>query len=167
MKKKFLGVLVSLIVISMFTVPAFAKPTETEITYTKKRVGPMALEWMMAGKSHIFHVVKSEQSGFIYVGDEAVGDPVFEYTAIGKMHTNSKSGIQPWHFDYVWTSIAKPDSGFEGRLNGLAIGNSMFIVSGILHGFGDFEGEKLVVEAERQSPRTSGIAIFTGVHTTP
>ena len=167
MNKKVLGIFVSLLVMAMFAVPVMAKPTETEVTYTKKRIGAMAMEWRMAGKSPIFHVVRSEQSGFVYEGAEAVGDPVFSYTAIGKMHSNPSSLKQIWHFDYMWTSIADADSGYKGRLNGQAIGGPYFIVSGVMQGFGDFKGQKLVVECERQPPTSSGIAIFTGSLITP
>jgi len=164
MKKKILGTALVLTFLAILVIPVMAKSTETPVTYTKQRVGPMVVEWRMAGKSPIFHVVRSEQSGLVYEGDEAVGVPMFSYTAIGKMHTIPASGKQIWHFDYVWTSIDDVDSGFEGRLNGQAVGNPLFTVSGILNGFGDFKGEKLVVEAERQSPSSAGIAIFTGVH---
>jgi len=163
MNKKILGIFVSLLVVTMFTVPAIAKPTEIEVTYTKKRIGPMVVEWKDAGP--IFHVVKSEQSGVIYEGDQDLGDPTlasFTFTAIGKMHNNPSSLKQVWHFDYVWTSVDDPDSGFKGRLNGYAGDDSLFTVQGVLQGFGELKGQKLVVEAERQAPTSAGIAIFTG-----
>ncbi len=163
MNKKIFGLLVGLLVLVMLSVPVLAKTSETEITYTKVRVGPMAVEWKQAGP--IFHVVKSEQSGVIYLGDQDLGDPElasFTYTATGKMHNNPAILRQVWHFDYVWTSIAVADSGFKGRLNGDAVGNGLFTIQGILQGFGEFKGQKLVVVAERQTPTSAGIAIVTG-----
>lgn len=166
MKKRVFGVFFSLVVVAMFIVPAIAKPTGTEITYTKQLEGPMVVDWRYAGESTVFHVSRSEQSGYVYEGDEAVGDPVFSYTAIGKMHTiPDPSTKQIWHFDYVWTCIGDEDSGFKGRLNGQAMENDMFVVSGVLQGFGTLKGQKLVVEGERQE--LYGITIFTGVLQTP
>lgn len=161
MNKKILGLLVSLVAIAMLSVPALAKTSETQVTYTKVRIGPMAVEYKNAGP--IFHVTKSEQSGVIYEGN--IEDPTlasFTYTAIGKMHSNPASLRAIWHFDYVWTSVTDANSGFKGRLNGYAPGTPFFVVQGVLQGFGNFKGQQLVVKCERQAPSTAGIALVTG-----
>jgi len=162
MNKRIFGVFFSLVVVAMFIVPVMAK-TETEVTYTKERVGPMKIEHLSSGESHVFHILRSEQSGFIYEGDEPVGDPVYSFTAVGKNMINRKQDIQIWHFDYVWTSTEDENSGFKGRLNGNAGADSLFTVQGVLQGFGELKGQKLVVKAERQTPMSAGIAIFTGL----
>jgi hypothetical protein len=38
-----------------------------------------------------------------------------------------------------------------------------FIISGVLQGFGDLKGQKLVVELERNMPYNAGIAVFVEV----
>ena len=167
MKKKILGVLVGLLVLATFAVPVMAK-TETPVTYTKVCTG-MTVDWMYAGKSGIFHVLRSEQAGVVYEGDQNLGDPSlasFTYTMIGKMMANPYEEKQIWHFDAVWTSTTV-NGGFKGKLNGQAGADSLFTVQGVLQGFGELKGQKLVVEGERQAPAMANIAIFTGYLITP
>jgi hypothetical protein len=175
LKKKILIMAFALMFVAMLATPVLAaKPTYPDIMYTKVRVGSMALVRMMipTGESHIWQILRTEQSGLIYEGNVTgvadPGDPAYNYTAIGKMMYNRKQSRQVWHFDYVWTVIGDENSGFKGRVNGQAIDSTRFIVTGILQGFGALKGQKLVVEVERMLPYAgpgAGVAVFTGKQT--
>ena len=78
--------------------------------------------------------------------------PLFDFVQDGKVTTRS-THEQVWHFQQVWTKIGDPNSGFKGSLNGKGYyidsgvyPPSEFTVSGILNGFGEYNGQKLYLE---------------------
>jgi hypothetical protein len=148
MKKKILGILASLLIVTMFMVPVLAKPTKTPVTYFRVVDAMEPVVWRFAGESHVFIVVESVRSGSIYEGTDDEGAKLFTFTQEGKMKANMGQGKQVWHFDQVWTSTTV-DGGFKGRLNGYAGGDGLYEVTGVLQGFGDLKGQKLVIEGNR------------------
>lgn len=165
MNKKTLFVFVGLLAIAIFAVPVSAKPTQTPITYFKETDYVISTEWRYPGESHIFLVTESIRGGSIYEGTDNTGPKLFDFIQIGKMMSNPIAGKQVWYFDVVYTSTSV-NGGFEGVLNGQANSSNpnMFTVHGILQGFGDLKGQKLVVEVTRTTPSTS---LITGMLVTP
>ena len=148
MKKKMLGILASLLIVTMFVVPVLAKPTKTPVTYFRVVDAMEPVVWRFAGESHVFIVVESVRSGSIYEGPDDEGAKLFTFTQVGKMKANTGQGKQVWHFDQVWTSTTV-DGGFKGRLNGYAGADGLYTVTGVLQGFGDLKGQELVIEGNR------------------
>lgn len=167
MEKKILGAFVGLLAISIFFVPVIAK-TQTPITYTKQ-ADYLIPDFRSVGKNHddgltagsVYQILNSEQAGSIWEGGSTTGDPAFTYFTMGKMIFNFVSGKAVWQFDTEWTS-ATEIGGFEGVLNGESGPDGVFIVQGVLQGFGYFKGQKLVVQEERQGPN-SMMSTITGI----
>ena len=163
MRKKIIMLIITLLAIVMFAVPLAqaAKPTETPITYFREVETVISMEGGMSGESHMYIVKESIRIGSIYEGTDNTGTKLFTFTQWGSAMMNWKQGKTIWHFYMVWTSTTA-DGGFKGKLNGDAFTPTMgwYTVSGVLQGYGEFEGQKLVVEMARTPPND---ALITGV----
>ena len=150
MNKRILGIFVTVLALAMFAVPVMAKPTETEVTYigqwTMDMIYPKIVLCGESGNSLVKSYVEGEIINLATMQHE------FDYVQEGKVTTNGKTLIMEWHFKQLWTKVGDPDSGFKGTLNGKGSylpGNMppyTFDVSGVLNGFGELNGQKLIVE---------------------
>ena len=153
MNKKILGIFVTVIALAMFAVPVMAEQTGTEVTYYPYYpMGSMTYPKILFCGESGNTLIKSYVEGVIYA-DEEMTTPLFEYVQEGKVTTNGKTWNQVWHFRHVWTKIDDPDSGFKGSLNGKGVyfgpgvfPPSDFAVSGVLNGFGECKGQKILLE---------------------
>jgi hypothetical protein len=168
MKKKIFGIFVAALALAMlalFVVPVMAKQAGTEVTYYSL-VPPTGMTYpkvLFCGDSGN-NLIKSHYEGTIFA-DQTKTIPLFDFVQDGKVRTQS-TGDQVWHFKQVWTKIGDPDSGFEGSLNGKgylidpnAFPPSEYTVSGILNGFGEYNGQKLVLEYSWSDFCISGILV--------
>ena len=167
MNKK-LVVFVGLLVITLLTIPVMAKkPVAEEITYFRKVEVTVNTEGHGTGSGNSNYVVtNSTRTGSIYDGTDVTGTKIFDFTQYGSCQMNLIQGYANWHFTHVWTIPGDPDSGFKGRLNGKAastanggLGYGWYEVSGVLHGFGECIGQKLVIQMARIPPND---ALVTG-----
>jgi len=169
MKKKILMLTVTLLAISIFAFPVIhaTQPTVTSIEYFRNVENTISVDWRFSGKSQFMVIVKeSVRTGSIYEGTDVSGTKLFEFTQWGSCEQNYKLGKAQWHFYVDW--IKDSDSGFRGKLNGDTFGSTMmelesYTVSGVLQGYGEFKGEKLIVEMARTPPNAAQI---TGVKIT-
>lgn len=95
-------------------------------------------------------LVKSYLESEIYA-DEEMTELLFYSVRHGKVTTDSTTLKQIWHFRYVWTCATDPESGFKGSLNGEGVYQGMgmgfvFSVSGVFNGFGEYKGQKILME---------------------
>jgi len=148
MNKKILGIFVAVLALAMFAVPVMAKPEGTQVQYqgwwTIDQTYPKIL---FCGKSDNT-LIKSYVEGQII--NLATMQIEFDFVQEGKVTTNPDNGKQVWHFKHVWTKVGDSDSGFEGSLNGkgtfISMGTYIFSLSGVLNGFGDCRGQKILLE---------------------
>jgi hypothetical protein len=162
MKNKILAIFVGFLVISMFAIPVMAAPTTENIEYFRKVEISDPYSGRMSGESHVYVLHESVRHGSIYVdGDDTTGTKIFTFTQWGKLMMYFKQGKAIWKFYMVWTSTSDPDSGFKGKLNGDAVAPlyGWYTVSGVLQGYGDLQGQKLIVEMARIPPND---ALITG-----
>ena len=159
MKKKILGIFAGFLVLAMLTGPVIAKPTQTPIEYFREVENVISVIGGTAGKSSVYHIKVSERTGSIYEGTDNTGEKLFTFTQWGscmmRMGEQSKS---VWHIDMIWESTTA-DGGFKGKLNGLNPLTGAYTVSGVLNGYGEFNGQKLTIEMTRE-PQT--YAYITG-----
>jgi hypothetical protein len=64
---------------------------------------------------------------------------------------NRKQDRAVWNVYMIWESTTA-DGGFKGKLNGLNPVSSVYTVSGVLNGYGEFKGQKLTIEMTRDPP---------------
>ncbi|MFC1487981.1 hypothetical protein ACFLRN_09900 [Thermoproteota archaeon] len=163
MNKKILGIFIAVLAVALFTLPVMAKPTDAPVSYDIKQTGMDPVDWNFVGKDHsepmtgsVFIVKESVRRGIINVtGTETI---VFNYVQTGSMKYNINTGKQVWRLKHVWTSTTV-DGGFKGTLNGEAGRDSQFIVSGNLLGFGDLNGQKLIVEFSADTRLITGTLV--------
>jgi hypothetical protein len=166
MNKKILRVFICLMTIAIFVVPLThaVQPTETSIEYFRHVEDTVSVEWNLRG--NFMAIIKvSERSGSIYNGTDMFGDKLFNFTQWGSAEQNYKLGKAQWHFYMVWIKPTDADSGFRGELNGDASGSTFmemetYTVSGVLQGFGEFKGQKLMIEMVRIPPDNAQITGF-------
>ena len=164
MKKKIFGIFVAALALAMFAVPVMAKQAGTPVTYYSPEppIGMTYPKILFCGDSGN-NLIKSHYEATIFA-DLAKTIPLFDFVQDGKVRTQS-TGDQVWHFKQVWTKIGDPASGFEGSLNGKGhyIGAgfppSEFTVSGILNGFGEYSGQKLILEYSWSDMCITGILV--------
>jgi hypothetical protein len=162
MNKKILTIFVVLSLLAMLALPAFAvMPTETAITYFRKVETVLTYDSFWAGESHVLIIKDSTRLGSIYEGTDMSGPKLFDFTQYGSVQFNFKEGKHNWHFYHVWTSTIYPDSGFKGKFNGDSFNPTYgwYVVDGVLQGYGEFAGQKLVVQMARIPPND---ALITG-----
>jgi hypothetical protein len=123
----------------------------------------LSTEMFWAGESSILVITESVRIGSIYEGTDNTGTKLFTFTQVGSAIMNWKQGKTEWHFYHVWTSTTD-DGGFRGKLNGDAftvanggLGMGWYVVSGVLQGYGDFKGQKLVINMARVPPNDAQI----------
>jgi hypothetical protein len=163
MKKKILMITVTLLAISIFAFPLTyaTQPTVKSIEYFRNVENRISTDWRFSGKSQFMVIVKeSVRTGSIYEGTDVSGTKLFDFTQWGSCEQNYKLGKAQWHFYMDW--IKDSDSGFRGKLNGDASGSTYmemetYTVSGVLQGYGEFKGQKLMIEMVRIPPDNAQI----------
>jgi hypothetical protein len=164
MKKKILGIFVTVLALAMFAVPVMAKQEGTPVTYYDYW-GPLGFLEQTYDKIHVSgtgsdsavehshssqSIVKSYLESEIYA-DEGLTELLFYSVRHGKVTTDSRTLQQIWHFRYVWTCADDPESGFKGSLNGKGVYQGMgmgfdFSLSGVFNGFGEYKGQKILMQ---------------------
>jgi hypothetical protein len=165
MNKKILMLTITLLAVAMFAFPLThaVQPTETPVEYFKNVENVISMDWRFSGNSQFMVIVKeSVRTGTIYEGTDTSGTKLFNFTQWGSCEQNYKLGKAQWHFYMDWIKFTDADSGFRGKLNGDAFGSTImelesYTVSGVLQGYGEFKGQKLIVEMARTPPNAAQI----------
>jgi len=161
MKKKILRIVVTVLALAMFAVPVMATPAGDEVTYYVLQEWDTYHKILFCGESGN-SLVKSDRGG--YIMNEAKDTNLFVWNQFGSVTTSHK-GTQVWHLKQLWTVVGDETSGFKGSLNGkgayvpLGIPPYEFTISGVLNGFGDLQGQKLIVEFTSSDLKIAGILV--------
>jgi hypothetical protein len=163
--RKLLGIAITILAIAMLATPVFAASGGQKVDASIKTIGSEKIEYTdvhySAGPNYVKGDIMQYSGIQVYYNIltiDGIQHYIYSYNTID-VNVNPKEAMAISHADAIWyvTQIAKAkqvtDSGFAGTVTYTSYGYTtpttmVLKVHAVAHGFGEFEGQTLVLSYE-------------------